>query len=129
MSRKIGRGFVFVFFLLGGICHFLLSGAFVSIMPDYVPASLHLPAVYVSGVFEIVGAVGILIPALRRTAGNGLMALTVAVTPANVHMWLHAERFPDFPPAVLALRLALQLLLLYCIGWSTRDARPKNPFQ
>ena len=62
-------------------------------MPPYVP--FPLAAVYVSGVFEILFAIGILIPATREWSGNLLILLTLAVTPANVHMWLHPELFPD----------------------------------
>lgn len=117
--RKIGLGFVFCFFLVGGIAHFLVPELFVRIMPPYLP--LHYPAVYLSGALELAGAMGILLSATRRWAGNGLVALTVAVTPANIHMWLHAEQFPAFSPGVLGFRLWLQGALIALIWWATRD--------
>ena len=57
---------------------------------------------------------------MRPWAGWGLILLTLAVTPANVHMWLHPEQFPDMPYWALSLRLVIQVLLLACIWWSTR---------
>ena len=53
-----------------------------------------------------------------------LFLLTLAVTPANVHMWLHPELFPDVSEAFLSIRLVVQVLLLACIWWSTRTPRP-----
>jgi uncharacterized membrane protein len=76
--------------------------------------------VYVSGVFEILLALAILWPRVRSVAGWGLIALTLAVTPANVHMWLNPELFSDVPPTMLSLRLVVQVLLLFTIWWSTR---------
>jgi len=84
-----------------------------------------LAAVYVSGVFEILFAIGILIPTTREWAGNLLILLTLAVTPANVHMWLHPDLFPDVAPTLLSIRLVIQVLLLLLIWWSTRT--PRSP--
>lgn len=115
-------GIVFLWFMLGGIAHFLSTDFFLSIMPPYVP--FHLAAVYVSGVMEIVLAVAILIPVTRARAGILLIALTIAVTPANVHMWLHAEQFPGSTETALALRLVFQVVLIGMIWWSTRPPAP-----
>ena len=105
----------------GGITHFTNPDFFLDIMPDWLP--WHLPLVYISGLFEILGAVGILIPRTREWAGNGLIALTIAVTPVNIHMWLNPELFPDVPESFLSVRLVLQVLLLICIWWSTRPMK------
>ncbi len=117
-ARYLGLAIVFVWFFAGGISHFRQTDSFLAIMPPYVPWPL--AAVYVSGVFEILFAVGILIPATRQWSGNLLILLTLAVTPANIHMWLHPDLFPDVSPALLSLRLAVQVLLLVVIWWSTR---------
>ena len=116
--KTAGLALVFIWFMVGGICHFVLTDAFVSIMPPYIP--YHTAAVYISGVFEIIGAIGILIPKWRSAAGYGLMLLTVLVTPANVHMWLNPQLYPSIPPSLLGWRLVVQVLLLVCIWWSTR---------
>lgn len=121
MGKKLGLGFVFLYFMGGGIAHFARADLFVSIMPPYLP--WHYAAVYISGAFEILGACGIVLPALRLRAGVGLIALTIAVTPANVHMWLHPELFPKVAPELLGIRLLLQVMLIGLIWWSTRTTQ------
>ncbi len=116
--RRAGLAVVFVWFFIGGISHFTRPEFFMAIMPPWVP--FHAAAVYVSGVLEIVFALGLLMPATRRWAGYLLIALTLAVTPANVHMWLSPQLFPDISEAALAWRLVVQVLLLALIWWSTR---------
>lgn len=116
--RYAGLGVVFLWFFGGGIGHFTMTEFFVSIVPPWVP--FPLAAVYVSGVFELLLALMILWPKVRPLAGWGLIALTLAVTPANVHMWLNPERFPDVSPAMLSFRLFVQVILLFTIWWSTR---------
>ena len=111
--------------MLGGISHFTNVQFFVGIVPPYVPYPL--AAVYVSGAFEILFAIAILIPRARQWAGNLLILLTLAVTPANVHMWLHPDLFPTVSPTLLSLRLVLQVLLLWLIWWSTRTKSIRMP--
>ena len=71
----------------------------------------------VSGVFELLGALGLLHRRTRATAGLGLILLTVAVTPANVHMLQSADAYPQIPVWALVARLPLQLALIGLIGW------------
>jgi uncharacterized membrane protein len=118
IGRYVGLAIVFAWFMFGGISHFSNVNFFVSIVPPYVPYPL--AAVYFSGVCEIVFAIGILIPRTRQGAGNLLILLTLAVTPANVHMWLHPDLFPTVSPTLLSWRLVLQVGLLLLIWWSTR---------
>ena len=114
--KRMGLTLVFLWFLLGGVAHFSLTEAEMRIVPPYIPWP-HA-AVLVSGVFELLGAIGILIPVTRRAAGVGLFLLTVAVTPANVYMLQHAELF-HVPRWALIVRLPFQLVLLALILWST----------
>lgn len=115
-ARWLALIFVFIWFLVGGIGHFANPGFFLKIVPPQLP--LRLEAVYVSGFFELAGALGLLRHRLRRVAGIGLFALTIVMTPANVHMWRHPELFPSIPEPLLLLRLLLQVALLACIWWS-----------
>jgi uncharacterized membrane protein len=116
VGRGIGLGAVFLWFFLGGIAHFALTSLEVSIVPPYIPDPRLM--VFVSGAFELLGAAGIVYRPTRRVAGWGLMALTIAVTPANIYMMQHADRF-GIPYAVLVARLPLQVGLLALIAWST----------
>ena len=115
--RSIGVGFVFVWFLLGGIAHFAATDAEMRIVPPYIPWPR--AAVLASGVFELLGAAGLLWRPTRRAAGIGLLALTVAVTPCHIYMLQRPELF-DVPYALLVLRLPLQAALLALTGWSTQ---------
>ena len=68
-------------------------------MPPYLP--LHRFLVYVSGAFEIALAVSLLIPRLTSLSAWGLIALLIAVFPANIHMALHPDLFQEFNPTML----------------------------
>ena len=120
--KNLGLAIVFLWFMGGGIAHFTSTDFFVAIMPPYI--GFHTEIVYISGVFEILGALGILIPATRQWAGNGLLLLVVCVSPANIHMWLNPELFPDVPPLFLSIRLLVQVALLLLIWWCTRVPKP-----
>ena len=122
--QQIGPWFISALFLTRGASHFLLTGFFVAIMPPYLP--WHYAAVYVSGAFEIVGAIGLLLPAYCRAAGIGLFILTILVTPANIHMALNPEMFPAFSPSLLYWRLVAQAALLVLIYVVAIRQRPNN---
>jgi uncharacterized membrane protein len=117
ITRKLGLFISCGWFLIGGIGHFVATDFFVSIVPPYIPSAKAV--VYVSGVFELLGAVGVLVPATRRAAGIGLILLTLAVTPANVWMWQHPELYPSFSETALTVRLVVQVLLLIIIYRAT----------
>ncbi|UQA55370.1 DoxX family protein [Polyangium aurulentum] len=100
-----------------GITHFTSPEPFVAIVPRALPWPLAL--VYVSGVAEIAGGVGILVPPVRRAAGIGLIALYVAVFPANVNMALNDLPLGDAPAPAWALwaRLPLQAVFIAWAYW------------
>lgn len=109
------RYFVILWFLGGGLGHFVVTDFFVSITPAWVPHGKEV--VWISGVFELAGAIGLMVPRVRVAAGWGLLLLTLAVSPANIQMAMNPEMFPDFPPVLLYLRLLVQVFLLACIVW------------
>ncbi len=119
-AGRLVLGFVFLWFCIGGIAHFRATNTFAGIIPPWLPA--HRLLVLVSGGFELLGAAGIMLRRTRSAAGWGLVALTIAVTPANVFMWQHAADYPTIPYWALTLRLPFQALLLLGIWWSTRPA-------
>ncbi|MBW4653183.1 MAG: DoxX family protein [Kaiparowitsia implicata GSE-PSE-MK54-09C] len=104
-----------LFFIAAGINHFVNPEFYVRIMPPYLP--WHLPLVYLSGAAEIGLGALLLIPQYRAIAAWGLIALLIAVFPANLHMALNPELFPTISPVVLWLRLPLQGVL---IAWAYR---------
>jgi uncharacterized membrane protein len=109
---RVLRALVGPFFVFAGAMHFLRPRYYLAMMPPYVPA--HRELVYASGVAEIAGGVGMLAPATRRAAGWWLIATLVAVFPANLHMYLHAEDYPKMPGgrAALAARLPFQAVFI-----------------
>jgi uncharacterized membrane protein len=122
--NRVGLVLVFLWFLIGGVAHFTLTELEMRIVPPSIPWPRAV--VLISGVFELLGAVGILIPRTRRAAGVGLFLLTLAVTPANVYMLQHAELFHVARWALIA-RLPFQAVLLALIIWSTWNSTPRLP--
>lgn len=114
--RTLSIAVISLLFIAAGVNHFVSPGVYLKIMPDYLPWQLAL--VYVSGFFEVLGGVGLAVPRLRRAAGWGLIALLVAVFPANVEMVLHADRFPEIPFWALVARLPLQGVLIAWVWWA-----------
>ncbi|MFL2698308.1 MAG: DoxX family protein [Gammaproteobacteria bacterium] len=115
------------FFINVGIDHFINPEFYLSIMPPAFP--LHKEAVYISGFFEILGGICVLIPKLRRIAGWGLVALLVAVYPANIYMAVTPEAFPDISVELLYFRLVLQFLFFYwaySVTGSTYNSKNKT---
>ena len=108
------------FFVLAGLNHFRDPSFYLRIMPPYFP--WHLFLVYLSGVFEIVLGVMLLFPKLTRIAGFGLIALLIAIFPANIHMAANPELYPDINPIALWIRLPLQGVLIAWAYWYTRPA-------
>ena len=116
--RKFALLALAVFFIGGGINHFLNPDFYVRIMPPYLPA--HLQLVYLSGVFEILGGVLVLVPRVRALAGWGLVALLIAIFPANIHMALSPEQFPELPAVAHYVRLPFQVVFVVWAVWATR---------
>ncbi|WP_295993918.1 DoxX family protein [Rugamonas sp.] len=115
MGVRGGRLLLALFFVIGGVLHFVLPSAYVAIMPPWLDWPLQL--VYLSGVCEIAGGLGVLPALTRRAAGIGLILLSIAVLPANVQMLLNAvdAAKPLWQLALLTVRLPLQLALIWWI--------------
>jgi uncharacterized membrane protein len=106
-------------FILAGFNHFINSAFYLRMMPPVLPA--HLFLIYLSGLFQIALGILLLIPKYTRVAAWGLIALLIAVFPANIYMWMNAELFPEFSPTALSLRLPLQIVLIAWAFWFTRS--------
>lgn len=110
------------FFVIAGALHFVTPKTYKRIVPPYLPAPEAL--VYLSGVAELAGGVGLMVPATRRRAGWWLIATLLAIFPANVHMAQHPERYP-VPGGANALRARLPLQALL-IAWVWRAGLPRG---
>ena len=118
--RKLSLFGLALFFSYFGIDHFTNLEFYLSIMPPVFP--LHTEAVYISGFFEILGGVCVLIPSLRKIGGWGLVALLISVYPANIYMAITPQAFPEISIELLYFRLPLQFLFIY---WAYSVTRPK----
>lgn len=113
--RLLSRYALALLFGLAGLWHFVHPATYLAIMPPFLPQPLAL--VYLSGVFEMLGGLGLLPRRTRRAAGWGLLALLVAVFPANIYMALIHNQL-SIPGWVAWGRLPLQLPLLW---WVRRE--------
>ena len=117
--RRIALILASAFYIGAGILHFTKTAFYLKIMPPYIP--WHLAMVQISGVCEILGGLGLLIPPVRRAAAWGLVALLIAVFPANVYMVTNpvAAGAGSLSPLMLWGRLPLQLVFIVWVLWAT----------
>ncbi|GAC1308089.1 MAG: DoxX family protein [Vulcanimicrobiaceae bacterium] len=109
--RKLQPYLIGLVFVAAGALHFKHPGAYEAIVPPFLPR--HRELVLLSGFFEMLGGAGVVVVQTRKAAGWGLIALLIAVFPANIYMAVAAEHFAKVAPAaVLYGRLPLQLLLV-----------------
>jgi uncharacterized membrane protein len=121
MWKRVLRWLLAVFMTLAGLNHFLSPATYVGMMPAVLPAPLAL--VYLSGIAEIATGLGLLVRRTRKLAAWGLIALLVAVFPANINMAVNALPLGDqsVPQWALWARLPLQLVLIAWAYLFTRD--------
>ena len=108
-----------------GVLHFVATNAFAQIVPPQLPWPHAL--VWISGVFEILLGLALIPESTRRLAGWGLVALYIAVFPANVYMAVASDRIRDLPPVPPALlwgRLPLQVVF---VAWALWVSKPRVP--
>jgi len=110
------RWVIAVFFVAAGVNHFRTPEIYLAMMPSWLPAPSALNGI--SGVAEILGGLGLLVPRTRRFAGWGLIALLVAVFPANVHAALLGHMTGvNVSPAILWVRLPFQAVFIAWVWW------------
>ena len=125
--KTISRYVCGLLYIAAGVNHFVKPDFYTQIMPPYLPWPLEL--VYLSGVAEAGLGGLLLVKRWSQLAAWGLIALLVAVFPANVHMALHPEQFEWASPAALYARLPIQALLIAWAYWHTRseNGMPAGP--
>ena len=115
------RALLCLTFVLAGVMHFRAADTYLKIMPPFLPFPLAL--VYLSGAAEIAGGIGVLPRATRRLAGWGLIALLIAVFPANISMVLHGTQQVgiDIPRWVWLARLPFQALFIWWVWFAALE--------
>ena len=120
-TKEILKWVYGVLFTLAGSNHFVHTDFYVNIMPAYLP--WHEALVYVSGALEVGLGLLLLCRRFERLAAWGMIALIIAVTPANLQMAIHPELYPEYSPFMLWSRLAFQGVLIAWAYWYTRPRR------
>lgn len=118
LFKAITRCLFGILFIGAGANHFINPNFYIRMMPAYLP--WHAELVAISGVAEAVLGAMLLVPRFQVLAAWGLIALLIAVFPANVNMALNAEQFSTVSPTALWIRLPVQALLIAWAYWYTR---------
>lgn len=121
-TRSILRWAATLFFVAAGANHFINPAPYLGMMPAEIPVGWHSALNVISGAAEILGGLGLILPATRRLAAWGLIALLVAVFPANVNMAINdlplgTSRVPTW---ALWGRLPLQAVMVVWVYLFTR---------
>ena len=120
----VGRWLLAAFFVVAGLNHFRDPAFYLSMMPPPLPFPEALNAI--SGVCEVLGGIGVLVPRTRRLAGWGLIALLLAVFPANIYAALQGTIAGlSAPPWTLWVRLPFQGLFLLWV-WAVTLKKEKE---
>ena len=118
LVATIGKWTFAALFIAAGVGHFAAPDVYMRIMPPYLP--YHRPLVLLSGAFELLLGVLLLIPRYSRHAARGLIALLIAIFPANIYLYQHQEIL-RVAPIVHLLRLPMQgVLILWAYSYTRR---------
>jgi len=116
-AKPVFKWLLAILMIGAGTTHFANPQFFLKIVPPALP--YHLGIVYLSGVFEVLLGGLLLVPKSSRLAAWGIIALLIAVFPANIYAYQHQELIPA-PPLLHLLRLPLQGVLILWAYWHTR---------
>lgn len=121
LTKRVLLWVMALFYILGGVNHFINAQFYMPMMPPYLP--WHAALVFLSGVAELGLGIAVLIPSLRRIAAWGIILLLIAILPANIHIALH--NIPVFGATEGAgvwnwVRLPVQGVLILWAWWYTR---------
>ena len=119
LVKTISKYLMGIFYAVAGLNHFINPALYLRIMPPYLP--YHLFLVYLSGVFETGFGLLLFIPRYSRIGAWGIIALLIAVFPANIQMATHPASFPEIAPLTLWVRLPLQGVLIAWAYWHTKQ--------
>jgi len=103
-----------LFYVAAGLNHFWHTAMYVAIMPPHYVHPVGL--VQISGIAEVLGGVGLLVPWARRVSAWGIVVMLVVYFDVHIYMALHTDRFTGIPAWVIDARLPLQLVLIAWAG-------------
>jgi uncharacterized membrane protein len=117
--KAVIRGLICLFFLAGGVAHFLFAQEFAAIVPPFLPYPVWI--VWLTGVFELLIAPLIFLSGWRQRVGQIMALYCIAVLPANIYQAVAGVAGPggELPDTVLWLRIPLQFVLIAAILWAT----------
>jgi len=120
--KELLRVILAVSLIIVGVTHFVVPEQYVRIVPPQLPYPLEL--VYLSGFYEILGGIGLLVPPVSQAAAWGIIALFIAVYPANINMAVNLIKIDHIPnsPWVHVVRLPLQAVLIAWAWWYTKPS-------
>ena len=121
MAKKISLYIMAGFYVIAGVMHFVNPEFYLKIMPPWLP--WHLELVYLSGVAEILLGIGLLIPRFKRLSAWGVIALLLAVFPANIYQLTSGGAGMNVPVWGLWLRIPIQFLFIYWAYTHTKEAK------
>lgn len=123
-NKELWRVILAVSIIIVGMTHFVVPQPFVKIMPPQLPYPLGL--VYLSGFYEILGGIGLLVPPVSQAAAWGLILLFIAVFPANINMAVNHIKIETIPysdsPWLQAIRLPFQAVFIAWAWWYTKPS-------
>ena len=115
--KTLSKYLLALFLVVAGTLHFILPDVYLKIMPPYMPWPLEL--VYLSGAIEVSLGLLLLVPRCSRWAAWGVIALLIAIFPANLYLYQHQEIMPG-PPLLHLLRLPLQVAFILWAFWHAK---------
>ena len=120
------RGILAVCMIVAGVLHFVADEPFIKIVPDFLPFPAMI--VYVSGVIEILLGIGLIVPQSRVLAAWGLIALFIAVYPANLNMAFNHIKLDGIPDSwwLHGFRLPFQFVLIAWAYWYTEAGKSRS---
>jgi uncharacterized membrane protein len=122
-TKTISKYVLALLMAAAGTLHFVRPELYLKIMPPYLP--FHSELVHLSGFCEIALGLLLLVPRFSRIAAWGIIALLIAVFPANIYAYQHQEVLP-LPPIMYLLRLPLQGVLIFWAYWHAIDNRSSS---
>ncbi|MFS0515252.1 DoxX family protein [Nostoc sp. UIC 10607] len=120
--KEVLRVILAICIIVVGVTHFLVPEEYAKIVPPQLPYPLGL--VYLSGFYEILGGIGLLVPPVSQAAAWGLLALFIAVYPANINMAVNLIKIEHIPnsPWLHVFRLPFQAVLIAWAWWYTKSS-------